>query len=163
MAGPLNYTTKVPAARTAAERLRDLTSRLGYGDGITEPMAPNDVIVEGVERDRADASEWHENQAWRNECAAAGCPDDDDCREHDPHWGWTPYRVPRPPMPDLTTDLAVLPEGWSMIVAGPATPDGSGPDVVLAGWTTDDQFHRYTDTETIVRSLVSYLQDGIHV
>jgi hypothetical protein len=144
--------------QTAADRLRDLTDRLGYGDGVTEPMAPNDVIVAGVEQDRADAREWHEHQAWRNECAAAGCPDDQDCRDHDPHWGWTPYRAPRP---TFATDEPSLPEGWSMLVVGGDQP--GGPDVVLAGWTHDDRFHQYADTETIVRSLVSYLQDGIHV
>lgn len=36
---------------------RDLTSRLGFGDGITEPMADNDTIVEFVEQLLMEASE----------------------------------------------------------------------------------------------------------
>lgn len=39
---------------------RDLTSRLGFGDGITDPMADNDTIVEFVDRVLMEASEHHE-------------------------------------------------------------------------------------------------------
>lgn len=39
---------------------RDLTSRLGFGDGITEPMADNDTIVEFIEQLLMEASEHHE-------------------------------------------------------------------------------------------------------
>ena len=72
--------------------------------------------------------------------------------------------VPDPdPAPtwDPGEDGPTLPTGWTMIIAGSAAP--GAPDTVLAGWTTDGRFHQYTDTETITRSLVSYLQDGIHV
>lgn len=41
---------------------RDLTSRLGFGDGITEPMADNDTIVEFFDQRLMEASE-------HNECA----------------------------------------------------------------------------------------------
>lgn len=54
-----------------------------------------------------------------------------------------------------------VPEGWAMIIAGPAQP--GGPDVVLAAWDTDDTFHQYATTEAIARALVAYLQDVIHV
>ena len=62
---------------------------------------------------------------------------------------------------DPGEDGPTLPTGWTMIIAGSAAP--GAPDTVLAGWTTDGRFHQYTDTETLARSLVSYLQDGIHV
>jgi hypothetical protein len=69
----------------AAEALhRDLVSRLGFGNNITEPMADNDTVVTWVEALDADASEWRESQRWRDECYAAGHPDDEDCYEHDP-------------------------------------------------------------------------------
>lgn len=63
---------------------RDLTSRLGFGDGITEPMADNDTIVEWFEQRTIEAREWWESQRWRDDCSAAGHPDDEDCWEHDP-------------------------------------------------------------------------------
>lgn len=52
------------------DRLRalhaDLTARLGYGDGITEPQADNDTIVRGVDQDRMDAHDaWEERDAAR--------------------------------------------------------------------------------------------------
>lgn len=39
---------------------RNLTSRLGFGDGITEPMADNDTIVAAVAEDRMRLSEYDE-------------------------------------------------------------------------------------------------------
>lgn len=69
---------------TPEERLRDLVSRLGFGDGVTEPMADNDTIVRWFEERALEANEWVESQQWRNECLAAGHPDDQDCPEHDP-------------------------------------------------------------------------------
>lgn len=71
------------AARLTA-RLADLTDRLGYGDGITEPQAPNDVIVAGIEAERTEAAEWREHQSWLNDCAAAGCDPLEDCPTHAP-------------------------------------------------------------------------------
>jgi hypothetical protein len=59
-------------------------SRLGFGDNITEPMADNDTIVAWFEQQSRDASEWQESQLWRNDCYAAGHPDDEDCYECDP-------------------------------------------------------------------------------
>ena len=74
----------VERAEAAEARLRDLTRRLEFGDGVTEPQAPNDVIVAWVDRLDAEAREWQESQRWRDECHAAGHPDDEDCWEHDP-------------------------------------------------------------------------------
>jgi hypothetical protein len=53
-------------ARAATERHRDLTSRLGFGDGITEPQADNDTIVRLVQEQRwaKDAAE-HQRDEWR--------------------------------------------------------------------------------------------------
>ena len=65
-------------------RLRDLTRRLGFGDNINEPMADNDTIVKWFDEQGRDATEWHEHELWRNDCYAAGHPDDDDCDEHGP-------------------------------------------------------------------------------
>jgi hypothetical protein len=39
---------------------RDLVSRLGFGDNITEPMADNDTIVEFVDQVSMEASEHRE-------------------------------------------------------------------------------------------------------
>lgn len=63
---------------------RDLTRRLGFGDGITEPMADNDTIIDWWHEIESEAAGWRESQQWRNECAAAGHPQDEDCDEHDP-------------------------------------------------------------------------------
>ena len=63
---------------------RDLVSRLGFGDNITEPMADNDTIVAWFEQQSRDANEWQESQLWRNDCYAAGHPQDDDCHQCDP-------------------------------------------------------------------------------
>ena len=63
---------------------RDLTSRLGFGDGITEPMADNDTIVAWFEEQSRLANEWVEHELWRGDCYAAGHPDDEDCDEHGP-------------------------------------------------------------------------------
>lgn len=68
----------------AERRLRDLVSRLGFGDNITEPMASNDTIVDWYDEQASEAAEWRESQRWRDDCYAAGHPDDEDCREHDP-------------------------------------------------------------------------------
>lgn len=66
------------------ELLRDLVSRLGFGNGITEPMADNDTIVRWFEEQSSEAAEWRESQRWRDECYWQECPDDEDCYEHDP-------------------------------------------------------------------------------
>lgn len=63
---------------------RDLTSRLGFGDGVTEPMADNDTIVKWFEEQGRLANEWVEHELWRNDCCAAGHPDDEDCDDHGP-------------------------------------------------------------------------------
>lgn len=63
---------------------RDLVSRLGFGDNITEPMADNDTVVAWYEERSREADEWRESQRWRDECALAGHSDDEDCSEHDP-------------------------------------------------------------------------------
>lgn len=76
---------EVEAERDAARAThRDLVSRLGFGDNITEPMADNDTIVAWFEQQGRDASEWVESQLWRNDCYAMGHPQDDDCHECDP-------------------------------------------------------------------------------
>jgi hypothetical protein len=62
----------------------DLVSRLGFGDNITEPMADNDTIVAWFAERVREADEWRESQRWRDECYAAGHPEDQDCYEHDP-------------------------------------------------------------------------------
>lgn len=75
------------AARETA-RHADLTGRLGFGDGITEPQADNDVIVAAVEATRALASEYQEIASPPVSCDAcrgriqAG---DDPCPEHNLH------------------------------------------------------------------------------
>jgi hypothetical protein len=71
-------------AKAERERIRDLTSRLGFGDGITEPQADNDTIVAWFEERDAEAREWRESQRWRDDCHVAGHPEDEDCWEHDP-------------------------------------------------------------------------------
>lgn len=71
------------AARAWA-RLRELTSRLGFGDDITEPMADNDTIVKWFEQQGRDADEWIESQRWRGDCDEKGHPQDDDCLICDP-------------------------------------------------------------------------------
>ena len=71
-------------ATAAEERLRDLVSRLGFGDDITEPMADNDTVVRWFDEQSRDANEWQESQLWRQECYWQECPDDEDCYEHDP-------------------------------------------------------------------------------
>lgn len=75
-------------ARAEVERLRevhrDLTRRLGFGDNITEPQADNDTIVAWYEQQGREADEWRESQRWRDDCALAGHPDDEECPEHDP-------------------------------------------------------------------------------
>lgn len=77
-----------------AERVhRDLTSRLGFGDGITEPQADNDTIVGWFEEQGREAGEWREHESWRNTCAELGCPEDADCFDHDPHLQVENYRV----------------------------------------------------------------------
>ena len=63
---------------------RDLVSRLGFGNNITEPMADNDTIVKWFEEQSRDASEWQESQLWRNDCYEKGHPELDDCYECDP-------------------------------------------------------------------------------
>lgn len=73
-----------PRAEAAEQRHRDLVSRLGFGDNITEPMADNDTIVAWFEERGQAASEWDESQLWRNDCYAAGHSDSEDCWEHDP-------------------------------------------------------------------------------
>lgn len=72
------------ALAEAEQRHRDLVSRLGFGDNITEPMADNDTIVAWFDQQGAEAIEWRESQAWRIDCELAGHPQDDDCRECDP-------------------------------------------------------------------------------
>lgn len=76
---------RVKAERDEAlARHRDLASRLGFGDNITEPMADNDTIVEWHEEQSRDANEWQESQLWRNDCYVKGHPSDEDCYECDP-------------------------------------------------------------------------------
>lgn len=76
---------RLATALAAAEgRHRDLVSRLGFGDNITEPMADNDTIVRWVEEQAGEAAEWWESQRWQTDCYLAGHPDDEDCPEHDP-------------------------------------------------------------------------------
>jgi hypothetical protein len=75
----------VESERDAARAThRDLVSRLGFGDNITEPMADNETIVAWFEQQGRDANEWVESQLWRNDCYAAGHPQDDDCHACDP-------------------------------------------------------------------------------
>lgn len=45
---------------TSEERLRDLLGRIGFGDGVTEPMADNDTVVEFIEAAVMDQSEHRE-------------------------------------------------------------------------------------------------------
>lgn len=47
-------------AEAAEAEQRDLVSRLGFGDGVTEPMADNDTIVEFVDQVLMEASEHRE-------------------------------------------------------------------------------------------------------
>lgn len=63
---------------------RMVTSRLGYGDGITEPQIGFGEFLRECEEKFSEASDWRESQRWRDDCAAAGHPDDEDCFEHDP-------------------------------------------------------------------------------
>lgn len=79
---------RAEGAADAAGRLRDLTSRLGFGDGITEPQADNDTVVAWFDGCRREADEWRESQRWREGCALAGHPDDEDCYEHDPQFAY---------------------------------------------------------------------------
>lgn len=51
-----------------ADRLRDLTSRLGYGDGITEPQADNDTIVAEFHELGGIAIDHAECPVWCDEC-----------------------------------------------------------------------------------------------
>ncbi len=74
----------VVAPLPSEDRLRDLVSRLGFGDGVTEPMADNDTIVTWVDQRLLEAAEWRESQRWRDDCETAGHPNDEDCPEHDP-------------------------------------------------------------------------------
>jgi hypothetical protein len=83
----LDEAAEGPAVTRLAEVMRDYTdlvSRLGFGDNRTEPMADNDTIVAWFEQQSRDANEWQESQRWRDECYAAGHPEDQDCYEHDP-------------------------------------------------------------------------------
>ncbi len=75
---------------------RDLTRRLGFGDGITEPMADNDTIVAWFEQQSRDASEWQEHELWRGDCYAAGHSELDDCDEHGPTCCLRTHAVTRP-------------------------------------------------------------------
>jgi hypothetical protein len=65
-------------------RHRDLVRRLGFGDDLTEPMADNDTIVAWFEERDREAAEWREHERFRDECAVAGHPTDQDCVEHRP-------------------------------------------------------------------------------
>ena len=61
---------------------RDLTSSLGFGDGITEPMADNKTIIQHVGEAVTDAQElWELTQA---ACVEAGCDSEEDCYDHHP-------------------------------------------------------------------------------
>jgi hypothetical protein len=68
--------------------------------------------------------------------------------------------IPMPaerPVPATDDDgYPELPTGWSMVVSG---KDGQ----IIAGWTDAGVFHQYATAETIADTLVSYLQDAIHV
>jgi hypothetical protein len=71
---------------SAQARLRDLTGRLGYGDGVTEPMADNDTIVREVESARMAAADYQELQTppiTCDECYQRILRFDDLCDEHD--------------------------------------------------------------------------------
>lgn len=63
---------------------RDLTARLGFGNGITEPMADNDTIVAWFEERGREADEWREHERFRDDCYAAGHDPLNDCDEHGP-------------------------------------------------------------------------------
>lgn len=83
---------------------RDLTSRLGFGDGITEPQADNDTIVQAwaeerwgreaaeakaethrqAVRDHADALGRINAENWRILCEVTGYEPDGDTSEDDP-------------------------------------------------------------------------------
>ena len=95
----LGYTEHLAAVLAARESAaatrarRSLVSRLGFGDGITEPMADDDTIVAWFDERCAEASEWRESQRWRDECASAGHSDDEDCHEHDPQFAATRARA----------------------------------------------------------------------
>lgn len=61
---------------------RDLASALGFGDGITEPMADNETIIQRVGEAVSDSNDlWDLTQA---ECVWAGCDLDEDCHTHHP-------------------------------------------------------------------------------
>ena len=62
----------------------DLTSRMGFGDGVTEPQADNDTIMRAWDEMSSQSMEWLESQSWRTDCYLAGHPDGEDCHEHDP-------------------------------------------------------------------------------
>jgi len=69
------------AAREDAAKAehRDLVSRLGFGDGITEPMADNDTVIRHIEEERdrlRDYDDLHHN----------GCPED--CPEFTEERDW---------------------------------------------------------------------------
>ncbi|UIU47026.1 hypothetical protein [Microcystis phage MinS1] len=72
------------AEQEAAKRLQDLTRRLGFGDGITEPQADNDTIVAWFKEQSRDAAEWREHELWRDDCYLAGHPQDEDCDDCGP-------------------------------------------------------------------------------
>lgn len=82
--------------QVAIERLRDLTRRLGFGDGITEPQADNDTIVAWFEEQGREADEWREHESWRIDCIMAGHPEDEDCPEHGPACCHRPHLSIRP-------------------------------------------------------------------
>lgn len=73
-------------AEVKAERRNhaDLTSRMGFGDNITEPQADNNTIMRAWDEMSSQSMEWIESQLWRDDCYLAGHPDGEDCDEHDP-------------------------------------------------------------------------------
>lgn len=61
---------------------RDLTSSLGFGDGITEPMADNETIINAVgQAVTAERELWELTQA---ACVEAECDPEEDCDTHHP-------------------------------------------------------------------------------
>jgi hypothetical protein len=78
----VNKCKKAEAALAEARQVhRDLTSRLGFGDGITEPQASNDQIVQEIERERSEASDLHE---YRYACPP-DCPENTPERDYGEH------------------------------------------------------------------------------
>ena len=71
-------------ARAQRDEWREVVASLGFGDGHTEPQATPEQFQHAMERTLSDQSEWHESQLWRDACAMAGHPDDEDCAVHDP-------------------------------------------------------------------------------